>query len=242
MERYFIDTSGVDLKARAEIVGKAFEVAKKLNVSHIILCVPTFGGEWLNGIFEEEVKEQRLRERVPINGIELGLESRNTVNELFFDYVIITMGLRADDLFNFECNRHVKAILALPWIREEIDDWVNGFGVTELRSGVQQEKLQLPCVVEKALEELTESINLSSGITNSYDNDRAKTTVRALNKYNYELSVPAIKAWLIEHYWTQGGMNSFTELVEKVNNGKYFQGGETTGLQHYKNRWEDECN
>lgn len=71
------------------------------------------------------------------------------------------------------------------------------------------------------------------------DNDRCKTYLRALNKYNYELNPIKIKSYLVANLnWDNRHAEDVIKLIEKLNSGSYFMGGEKTGLQNHIKRWK----
>jgi len=241
MERYFFDTSGHDPNAENAILRQAIVTANQLGITNIIFYVHSFQNTgWTDRMVGPNTSNQ-LRNGITQDGITFSLESHRTFNEHGNDCIIVALGQNSDVLFDLECINRIRAIVALPWVQDECDDWASAFGVLELGNGAQVNQQTLPCEVEKALEQLTNAINLSTGITHTGDEDLAKTFIRALHQGGFNLDVPPIKAYLAENNWIADGMNSFTELVDRINNGGHFQGGQTTGLDELNNDWSDQC-
>lgn len=241
MERYFYDTTGVDEAAETAIARKAFEVAGNLDVNTITFYVQTFDNVgWIARMFGQNSPRQ-LREGFNQDGIVLNLHSLRTFNDYGDNCILVALGQNSETLFELECVPRIRAMLALPWVQDECLDWASNLGAYDLNSEETFERFTLPCVVERAFEQLTGAINLGTGITHPNDERRAKTYIRALHRYEYELNVHAIKAYLVENNWTKNGMNSIADLINTVNEGRYFQGGETTGLHHHRDRWEEDC-
>lgn len=241
MERYFYNTYGPDQEAEKHILRKAVELASNLNVNVITFYVHTFHNTgWTERLFGEN-STKHLRQGYNHNGFTFNLHTHRTFEKHGNDCILVALGQDSDSLFELECTRRIKAIIALPWVEEECHAWAYSFGVHEISTNESFEKRSLPCVVEKALEQLTNSINISSGITHPMDERKAKTYIRALNKYGYEMDVSAVKAYLVENYWTKNGMSEVASLINTVNDGRYFQGGDKTGLQNYIKKWEAEC-
>ena len=72
------------------------------------------------------------------------------------------------------------------------------------------------------------------------DNARAKTYVRALKKYEPELNSDLVCSYLVNELdWQVRHSNDVRKLIDTLNNGKYFMGGEKTGLQNHYKRWKN---
>lgn len=241
MERYTYNTSGVDQGAEKKILRKSIELVDELDVNVITFYVHTFDStDWIERMLGEGAT-QLLRDGHEQDGIVFNLETHRTFDDHGDDCILVALGQNSDTLFELECVHKIQAIVALPWVQDECYEWASSLDAYDLASEETQGSFDLSCVVEKALEQLTQAINITSGITNPHDERRAKTYIRALNKYDYELNVSAIKAYLVENNWTKNGMNTMADLISTVNEGGYFQGGERTGLHHHRNRWQEEC-
>lgn len=94
-------------------------------------------------------------------------------------------------------------------------------------------------VVQEAFNDLSQSINMSTGITHPMDNEQCKTYLRALHKYDYELNSIIIFSYLTtELNWEADNANDVIKLNDKLNSGGYFMGGSKTGLQNYVKDWK----
>jgi len=98
-------------------------------------------------------------------------------------------------------------------------------------------------IVQIALDDLSKNINMTSGITNPFDNNRAKTYIRALHKFEPVLNSDEVSNYLVrELHWTDNQTKEVIILIDKLNSGSSFQGGETNDLQNYYKQWEKEVN
>jgi hypothetical protein len=170
------------------------------------------------------------------------IETVRTINDDGINKVIVAYGLRSDELFKLDDFENVSAIIAHHWNEDGVKDWAQTWAATEILSRNESEKVSYPdTVVQAAFKDLTGSINLSTGITHSDDNDRCKTYLRALNKYEHDLNPKEINAYLItELGWSAENAQEVIQLVKILNDGKYFQGGEKTGLQSYIKEWKSD--
>ena len=82
---------------------------------------------------------------------------------------------------------------------------------------------------------------MSTGIHHPMDNERAKTYIRSLHKYESELNPDSVRSYLVKDlHWDTQDAEDIVKLIETLNDGKYFQGGEKKGLQVYYKRWKKE--
>jgi hypothetical protein len=51
-----------------------------------------------------------------------------------------------------------------------------------------------------------------------------------------------IESYLIKELnWTKEHSNDLLEIINKINTGRSFKGGEQTGLKYHIDRWKKEC-
>lgn len=67
---------------------------------------------------------------------------------------------------------------------------------------------------------------MSTGIKYPSDNERAKTYIRALHKYEPELDGIIVEAYLVNSLnWETRHAQDVKKLIDTLNSGKTFQGG-----------------
>jgi hypothetical protein len=156
--------------------------------------------------------------------------------------VLITFGLRSEELYLYDEFESVVAIIAHQWNENGVQEWAKTWGAVNILTNQTSEKHNLPNkVVQNALNDLTNSINMSTGINHSSDEDLCKTYLRALNKYEYQLNQVEINSYLIsELNWQADNAKDVIQLIDKLNSGSYFKGGDKTGLQNHIKRWKSE--
>ncbi len=92
------------------------------------------------------------------------------------------------------------------------------------------------------MKELTESINMSTGITHPMDEELAKTIILSLHKYEHQLNADVVCAFLLRQLGRESeDANEIKKLITTLNEGRYFRGGEKAGLQNYYESWKEEC-
>jgi len=244
-QRFYTNAHGVDDNAVARIIQKAIDLENQLgNVSRIVFVAHGLQNDgWLERQYGRDgAKKLRTGARLPNSNVPAKFESlktyRTTDNE-----ILITLGLESDDILLLDDNYDINAIISLPWIQNSVDKWARITNATNIDDNVPATSFpDPPCVVIKALEDLTQSINMSTGLSHSSDDILAKTYLRTFVKYGVPLQEIEIESYLIKKLnWTKEHTNELLEIINKINSGRSFQGGDKTGLKYHIDRWREEC-
>jgi hypothetical protein len=247
-KRYFLDTTGNDDESYRYAMEFACKIADEdPEITRIVLLIHTKRN---TGWFE------RLFGSKTVKDLFSGVSFKNCrppfkfeTKQTYDDYhkqsdIVITCGLDSDDVFKIDDFHCVKAIIAIPWLKEHLQKWIQTWNPTEIR-GKQEVVRSYPepsCIVKKAMEELTNSINMSTGINNPFDEEQAKTYILALHKYEPSLDENIVGAYLVrELNWETQYAKDVEKLIKTLNSGRHFQGGKRTGLQYYYKTWKEKC-
>lgn len=247
-QRFFIATQGNDDEAYREAMYFACQLANEdPEIKRVILLTYTKQNTgWLDRLFDEATVKKlfsgmKFKDCIPT----FKIETLRTYNKGYSpEEVVITLGLDSEEVLKIDGYHSIKAIIAVPWLEDGLQKWVQTWNPKELR-GNQQAVASYPapsCIVKKALESLTGAINRSTGINHPMDEARAKTYIKALHKNEPVLNADIVGSYLVSKLgWETRHAKDVEKLINTLNTGKYFQGGEKTGLQlHYK-RWKEEC-
>lgn len=249
--RYYVDIEHDGFNEDAYL--QAFKFANKIarqnkDANRIVCYVHTKGNlGYFEPFFDDKLIKRLLDGNVQLEPfpVPLTIETKNTYsksrNSSSDRDIVLAFGMDLEDLEVLDDYCCVKYIVAIPWLKDKTMPWVNRWNAEEI-TGKKEEKTELRVseIVKVALTELTSSINMSTGIVNPFDNSRAKTYVRALHKYEPGLSAEAVVSYLVaELGWTSSHANDVGNLIQTLNNGRYFIGGEKTGLQSYYKRWKE---
>lgn len=243
--RFYISAHGVDDNALTRIIQKAIDLENQLNnVSRIVFVANGLQNDgWLERQFGSEgVKQLRKGARLPGSNVTAKFESLKTYSTVDNE-ILITMGLESEEILLLDDNYDINAMIALPWLQNSVDKWAKIVNAINIDNNVPADSFANPhCVVIKALEDLTESINMSTGLLHPSDDRLAKTYLRTFDKYGIPLQETEIESYLIKQLnWTKEHTNDLLEIINKINNRRGFQGGDKTGLQHLIRRWKEEC-
>lgn len=248
--KFYIDTEGNDDDSYRLALKFAITLFQKDNqVNKIIFLVGSKNSTgWLDRLYGSEAVK-KIFNGINQNGVHIKIETVRTLNNSFSTGtdIIIACGLNSDEIFKIEDYRNIKYIIAIPWLKELTQSWINTnqpllleINNDELIVSENEEVLKPSLIVQEAFKELTAVINNSTGITHPSDNSRAKTYIKTLFKYEPELNSDLVCSYLVnELSWQTKHSNDIRKLIDTLNNGKHFMGGEKTGLQHHYKRWKD---
>ena len=244
-ERFYINAHGPDDAAVTTIIAKAIELSNTIpNTKRIVFLTNGLNNtQWLEKQYGHD-NVKRLKEGVRMQGTNaMGkFESLKTYDANDGD-IVITFCLRSDDILLTDDEFGINAVLVIPWINEDIEKWTRITNAVHVQTNnPAQSYNQPPCEVRQALQDLSESINMTTGLSHSADDDLAKTYLRALAHYNYELDPLQIESYLIKDLnWFKEHADELLAIVNKINAGKSFQGGDKTGHKYHRDRWREAC-
>lgn len=247
-QRFYIDTEGNDDEAYREAMQFACILADQDNeITRVVILVHTKNNTgWFERLYGREIEKKlftgtKFKDCKPL----FKFETKKTYNDSYTpSELVITCGLDAEDVLKIDDFYSVKAIIAIPWLRDRLQKWVQTWNPMELR-GNQKAVVAFAnpsCIVIKAMTDLTRSINMSTGIHHPSDEEAAKTYILALHKYEPSLEADIVGSYLVRELgWVTEHAKDVEKLINTLNNGKHFQGGRRTGLQNYYKRWKAEC-
>ncbi|MEK9603614.1 MAG: hypothetical protein VW127_04240 [Flavobacteriaceae bacterium] len=245
-KRYYNDNIGPIKENEVLALKKAFELCNEIgDITQITLLIHTKGNTgYLERIFEtRNLKDFFRGVKIDENYPPLKIETVRTFNDDWQGKkIVVAFGLRSNELHKYDDYENVAGIIAHQWSEDSVKDWAKSWGAMNLKSETKIEKTALPDkVVQQAFIDLSNSINMTTGITHFMDEEQCKTYIRALKKYGYEMNSKEIFSFLTtELNWESDNANDVIKLIDKVNSGGYFKGGAKTGLQHHIKRWKSE--
>lgn len=245
-QKIYIDTEGNDYEAYREAMQAACELAKKdPTIKRVVLLISTKGSDgWFGKLYGSETvkdlyKGTKFEGCSPLYKFETLKTYKDSLDP---SDIVITCGLDSDDVLKIDDYYSAKIIIAIPWLKKSLNKWVQTWAPTELRGKAAVAVVEPSCIVKKAMAELTESVNMTTGINHPSDEEHAKTTILSLYKYESSIDANIVGAYLVRELgWDTEHAKDVEKLISTLNAGKFFKGGQRTGLQHWYNRWKEEC-
>lgn len=243
--RFYTDNIGPIKENELKSFQKAFQLAKEIDgIQEITILIHTKSNI---GYFERTLGANKIKglfygQYVAFDGgPRIKLETTRTMTDNNIKRILLTFGLSSDELFKYDSFHSVFAIIGHQWLKNGLKDWAESWGAEEVISGLKMTKNDnLDEVVKCAFDDLTESVNMSTGIHHPMDEDLCKTYIRALHKYGYAMNEKDVAAYLItEKGWDAEYANDIIKLISKLNSGGSFNGGQKSGLQNYIKKWKE---
>ena len=249
--RFYIDTAGNDDEAYREAMLYACQLAEQFpETTRIILLIGQKGSDgWFARLFDDKtVKKLYTGEKFNNCRLIFKFETLRTYKEQYDKQhdIVISCGIRADDLFAIDDFYCVHSIIAIPWVKEHTQDWIDTWTPTEIRNGQkpQNEIEDVSCIVQRALANLTGSINMSTGIMHPGDEELAKTYLLALYNNGEVINPAALRRHMVNELgWDTKHAQAVFDLAEILNSGKHFKGGsrDKENWTCHMKRWQEEC-
>lgn len=246
--KFYVDTQGNDDKAYFNAILFASTLAKNDDsIKRIVLYVHTKGAtNWFERMFGAQTTK-KLFAGCRIENISVPLKTETVITYSNHygsnEDIVICCGMDSNDIYKIEDYDYVKYIIAIPWIKSNTQEWIDSRNAVEISAGIIENDEEFPQpshIAQIAFLDLTGSINMSTGITHPMDNRMAKTYIRALYKYEPSIDGTIIEAYLVSLGWMTSHAQEIKKLIDTLNAGRSFKGGETTGLQKYYKYWESE--
>lgn len=115
----------------------------------------------------------------------------------------------------------LKAVGVLTWNLKDVEVWADGVGAVDLLGIRKTESPEIEDVVVRgAMRTLTDSVNLSTGISHPSDWDHAVISLRALRKRGHTLDGDEIESWAIANGWSYDDAADLGKLVREMAEGK----------------------
>jgi hypothetical protein len=244
-KKYFFDTeTNKDKSLRLKAIAFANSIAEQDEaIKRIVLYLATKNNiGWFDGIFTKRQIKQLFNGccfnniKVPIK-----IETEATYKKCFgSNDIVICYGTRSKGLYLLEDNICVKYMISIPWLKEETEEWIKSRNAINVETGESSHIGNPTPVVIVALNELTKSINLSTGIIHPMDNELAKTYIRVLHKYEKGLDGNVVSAYLVNSlHWEARHAQDIKMLIERLNEGRTFRGGAKVGHNQIYKHWQD---
>lgn len=201
-ERFYTENIGPIKENELASIRKALEICRANNeISEVTLLIHTknntgyikrvFNGANIKPLFSGA----KIDNELPL----FKIETLKTIDDNYIKKrVLVAFGLRSDELFKYDDFESIVAIIAHQWSENGVKEWAQTWAATEILSDIKAPKMNYPHkVVQEAFNDLTKSINMSTGITHFMDEELCKTYLRALYEYEYTLNSQEINAYLI---------------------------------------------
>lgn len=209
--------------APKEKVTQAFAAAMKsandFGLKEIVLLVPAKGNideSFFGGILTRAACSTLRKPdgRIAIEGYVIRCESPETIGQM--EGVVLAFYLSSEDLENVQTTSFsIKAIVFVPWLNEEGSSWYSTWNPSVIGVAPKAYHINLPETVRSALESLTGSINLSTGLSHPSDKKAAMNMLKELKESGAEIDPVSVRRWALQHGWRSRHAGDLEAIAEK---------------------------
>lgn len=226
--RYFIDAHGPDDDAVAE--GFAWLLRSVTQNASRRGAVFVSGLRQVEGlgraIGTDAADALRKDRQLRVDGVTIELLIGKKLPFSFEEGPILAVWVGDEQLDKLDGLR-APEICAIPWAQGDIDGWKADRNPVDVRTGQTaglEETIENP-VVARAMEYLTNSVNLSTGLGHPSDKESAIGMFRILVAEGEPFEPDQIRGWAVRHGWQPRHARDLAELAEKFKAGRQVRGG-----------------
>ncbi len=200
----------------AKVICEADERAPK--VALIVHTMQQISSTSLSGFLgERQAKALKSRKPLSFEGGTLRLETMKTMPSIMRDTVAIVFYADEQLIDKVEDVNGLNGIVAVPWVAGELDSWASRWGaVVHGEEQRPQAKIIEDPVVEKALVQLVQMVNSSTGIGHPRDKTKANETLRILRAKGHQIDAASIRSWVLQRGWKSHQADDLGALAAKV--------------------------
>jgi len=236
IQRFVIPNNGPETESILHALAHYVEYCQhSTSVLDALLIVPT--KQQLEGTVIDEVIgigcAKQLLKGKPVDvqgGGSLLLKTERTFRGAWHGEVLIVIYPTKKMLNAVDACLTISAVVVVPWIMEEISEWVRSWSPSllgDVQSGVTP--LNINAVVQEGLKALTSRVNLSTGLAHPSDRSAAIGLFRILQKAGEALDADEIRAWAMRNNWIPRGADDLCEVVQGVLARKRFKTSRSGG-------------
>jgi len=229
IEKYVTNSANLDDNALDDSFNKVLELCVANSYNKVTLNIPTKRHlEDLNNILGASlIKNLKKNNNGEFNGIQITLTTANLEISEWTEDIILSLYPTSKMIDNLNDLKRAKAIIVVPWIDKEREDWIKTWNPEIISGGeIEVDSLNIDPRSEKALFILTDMVNLSSGLTHTSDREKTIQLLRILHKKGINLNPDDMRIWALQNGWNSDASSRLYEIAEGVIRGKKFR---TTG-------------
>lgn len=247
--KYYANANGVNLGVLKRCIIKAIELANSdEDIERVILYGYTkdnltslaeiFGSDNLKNMFNTPVffrgctkPIQCATEIIYKNDCEYINSPKDVVVCCYMDSKSVFM---VDDYMT------AKYIIAMSWTLDGLNDWKKRWNAQNVLGSNTEimERCDINPILQVALTEMNDRMYNTKALTHPNDAETCKTYIRTIHKYLSEVIPSEIKDFLVRELgWLNKNAAEVGGLLQRLKDGRTFQGGKKINLKEIYNNW-----
>lgn len=204
--RILIRNRGADEQNVAKGFAAGLKVCQNLGVGNLTLVVRTKGDLATSAVgkFLKEPAAKRLAKGETVKLTEtvaLRCESMSTIQKAGGPKAILVFYVDGEGMKVIDGLPGVDGIVYVPWLEDDGNAWQRQWNATVFGEQVAPHEPNLDPRVVTALEALTGSVNLSTGLGHPSDKDHAKRMFKELRAQGVPVTPSEVEIWAVRNKW-----------------------------------------
>ena len=213
------------VKRSSDQIRNAFQQILKLckdqGIGQVTLVVPKKGG-WEHTIVAEFLGQAATKALLKgqqvllTDGASMTLQSGQALRPFVGQGLLVGAHVSIADMNKLDDLYGAQAIMYLPWTDDEGKEWQATWNPQIV--GAETQKISsgnLPDAVEKALGQLTQTINLGTGLGHPSDKKHAERTIDKLRADGHSFDPAEIRRWAQRHGWSSSAAADLEGVARK---------------------------
>jgi hypothetical protein len=197
------------------------QIVKDLGITRVTLVVPKKGG-WEHTVVAQflganAAKALSKGQSVSlVDGVTMVLESPATLRSSFDQGLLVGAHISFNDMAKLDDAWGAQAIVFLPWNDSESQEWKATWRPKVMGAkAVEAPSTSLSEPVEEALKQLTDTINLGTGLGHPSDKKHAERTIDKLRSERHSFDPAEIRRWAQRNNWSSGATADLEAIARK---------------------------
>lgn len=229
MQRYLVENHGANEATATTAILGAINICKMSGVSSITLLVAdkchfatTVFADALRKVVQESgVKKLCQGETIFLSpNISMNLVSYKSVSPWNSYGMVIGVYLATESHDVLDSLTSSQAVMLLPWLEDEGKDWLMTWPNVNIlgKNTWNVHPMPLPQNVESVLHQLTNGINITTGISHPSDLATAKVALGRIKPYIAGFASNDIRKWAKRNGWRPEDAKDLAQLAAKILN------------------------
>jgi hypothetical protein len=231
-EAFYVDGTGADPDLLRQGLTWLIEKSKATGASTAYLVIPKMSQLRMTAadvLGEPAVQTLQNGRPVPLTaGVQLVAYSEQTLRRNYIQGPVLAFNCTPKEMTQIDLASEDWPVALIAFTEEERRQWVAKHQARKIGDesddAAGPPRLSNP-VVERALQHLTERVNLSDGIGHKLDRDKAIYLFRILKRNHEEVNFDELPGWFVANNWRSNYADELTQLGRDIYAGKRLQAG-----------------
>jgi hypothetical protein len=149
-------------------------------------------------------------------GITMTLESAQTFRSHTYQGLLVGAHISVEDMSKLDDSFGAKALMYIPWTGGDEQEWRKTWRPETLGPSPEAASQEnLPLLVEEALRELTERVNLGTGLVHPSDKEDAQRVMTQLKADGHSFDPAEVRRWARRNGWSSHAAKDLEKIAQK---------------------------